>query len=103
MTDLLNKLTQLSRNLSRKKPAGSSLDETAVRRLMHLLDDTQEEMYCCEETFDLLDEYVERATSSEDVALLMPYVKHHLDRCPHCHEAYQALSHILEADAPSGV
>lgn len=75
------------------------LNDSSVRHLMHLLDKTQEGCYCCEETFDLLDEYVERITSSEDAALLMPYVKRHLELCPDCHEAYQTLRNIVEADS----
>jgi hypothetical protein len=101
MTNLLDKLKQLLRSTDAPADRNSGLDETAVRRLMHLLDQTQDDMYCCEETFDLLDEYVERAANRQDAALLMPYVKRHLDLCPNCQEAYEALLSILEtADTP---
>lgn len=79
----------------------SGLSEEHIRHLMHMLEHTHEGMYSCEETFDLLDEYAELVASHEEAAMLMPYVQHHLDLCPDCLQAYEALMRILRADFPT--
>lgn len=76
-----------------------NLSPESTVRLMHLLARTQEEELSCEETFALLDEYVELTES--DAATLMPLVRHHLDGCPDCHERYDALRRILQTDTIS--
>lgn len=81
-------------------PGGQIPDvtETSVARLMHVLEHTQEEELSCEETFALLDEYVELAVSKSEAAALMPLVKHHLDGCPDCHDYYDSLLRILQTE-----
>lgn len=81
--------------------AVATLNDHTIQRLMHLLEQTQEGMYSCEETFELLDEYVELVIHHQDAAHLMPYVRRHLDYCAHCHEAYEALLTILETKPDS--
>jgi hypothetical protein len=112
MTDSIKKLKRFIRHLGKSPDAPPSnpllehagtengLDKTAVLHLMHLLEQTQEGLYTCQETFDLLDEYVEQVNSRQDAAILMPYVKRHLDHCPDCYEAYETLLTILETDKP---
>lgn len=75
-----------------------NLTPASTVRLLHLLERTQEEELTCEETFDLLDEYVELAESEAEATAIMPLVKHHLDGCPDCHERYDALRRILQSD-----
>ena len=78
------------------------LNATIVKNLMGLLDHTHEDMYSCEETFALLDEYVELITDNEEAAAtLMPYVKRHVDRCPDCHSIYATLLNILQSEPSS--
>lgn len=105
MTTLREKLRQLGRlfTSSGQMPANpaeqkSALDAHSLQNLMQLVGNTHEEMYSCDETFELLDEYVELATTQEDMAMLMPFVKRHLDMCPDCHERYDVLLTILEND-----
>jgi hypothetical protein len=74
------------------------LNETALIELMHKLEQTQENMYSCEESFALLDEYVDMFTTGEDAARLMPLVENHLNACPECKEHYDILLDILHAD-----
>lgn len=70
-----------------------------LHALMQLLAETQEDQYSCQETFDLLDQYVELVRGREQADLLMPLVKKHLDNCPGCHEEYDVLIRILEAES----
>lgn len=77
------------------------VDEQFVRKLMQRLEETRENEYSCEETFALLDEYVELANSSEEAAALMPLVKHHIDACPDCRERFEVLLQILKTETSS--
>jgi hypothetical protein len=72
------------------------VEEDAVASLMRLVERTNEGEYCCEETFDLLDEYVELVASDQDVEALMPLVKKHVDHCPDCGPRYEILLDILQ-------
>ncbi len=110
MTNLIDKLKQMlakqpkhtDRRMTDETPRPTAgLSEEDIKRLMHMIDHTHEGMYSCEETFDLLDEYVELVTSQEEAAILMPYVQRHLDLCEHCNEAYEALLLALAADFPT--
>lgn len=74
------------------------LGEAAIRRLMQLLEKTQEEELTCQETFALLDEYVELVDSNAEMAALMPIVRLHLDMCPDCHNEFEALLRILQTE-----
>ncbi|MCZ7668584.1 MAG: hypothetical protein M5U34_16040 [Chloroflexi bacterium] len=113
MTTLIEKLKSL---LERRKETGQDEGQTApdntpnhdrqmidaeiLKNLMLMLDHTHEDMYSCEETFALLDEYVELIMkNNEEAATVMPYVKRHLEKCPGCYEAFAALRHILESEA----
>ncbi len=110
MTNLIDKLKQIlakqPNHTDRRTPdetprPAAGLSEEDIKRLMHMIDHTHEGMYSCEETFDLLDEYVELVASHEEAAMLMPYVQRHLDLCEHCNEAYEALLLALAADLPA--
>jgi len=72
------------------------VEEDAVTPLMRLVERTNEGEYCCEETFDLLDEYVELVATEQDVEVLMPLVKKHVDHCPDCGPRYEILLDILQ-------
>jgi hypothetical protein len=124
MTNLLEKLRQLIKQ-SRKESEEQHMDDSAqtnpesiqtqenataddtalnatlVKNLMEMLDHTYEGMYSCEETFALLDEYVELIAEDDEAAELMPYVQRHLDNCPDCHEVYATLLNIIQPDPPT--
>ena len=72
------------------------LDDSSLPRLMNLIERTKEGEYACEETLDLLDEYVDLVARNQDAAALMPLVKGHLDHCIDCTERYDTLIRILE-------
>lgn len=79
-------------------PAGNGSPQAyeMLRKTLPSLEQTREEEYSCDEVYDLLDQYVEAVQRGEDMAELMPLVKHHLDMCVDCHEEYEALLNILE-------
>ncbi|NKQ34138.1 MAG: hypothetical protein HF973_00810 [Chloroflexi bacterium] len=94
-----NREAKLNSNMP-EESAGqcSTLNQAALLDLLHRLENVQENAYSCEETFDLLDEYVELVVTDEEAAALMPLVKNHLDMCPDCRERYEILLRILEAE-----
>jgi len=96
---LINRFKRLfQRNRGGDGPAveGSPQSTEALQKMLQMLDQTQEEEYSCDEVYQLLDQYAEAVERGEDVAQMMPLVKHHLDMCRDCHEEYEALLDILE-------
>ncbi len=84
------------------KETVQNLNTDILKNLMSALEHTHEGMYNCDETFALLDEYVELIIDNgEEAASLMPYVKRHLELCPDCHGAYEVLHRILESETTS--
>ena len=100
---------QIKRLFSRSKKTISESSHAAVPQadeapfnqevlvdLMHRLEKTAENAYCCDEVFALLDEYVELVADDEEAKRLMPLVKNHLDVCTGCREEYEILLHVLK-------
>ena len=77
---------------------GSSftVDEENVKSFMLLLQETKPGEFTCEETLELLDEYVELVVDEAEAAQVMPLVKEHLEHCPDCRERYETLLVILQ-------
>jgi len=118
MTSLLAKLTKYFRHSEQQTDEQKMVEQTGttptpspsestpclcekdVKHLMHMLEHTHEGTFSCEETFELLDEYVELIASREEATLLMPYVQRHLDLCPGCREEYEVLLRILQTEFP---
>jgi hypothetical protein len=82
-------------------PVGKVLDEDAIKKLMQMIEQTDEREYSCEEAFSLIDEYVELAVDKQDAAILMPLVKKHIDMCVDCRDVYETLMRILQSDSAS--
>ena len=74
----------------------SEFPEEAVVDLMHRLQKTHEEELSCDEVFALVDEYAEASQRGEDVTILKPLIRQHLDMCRECEEEYLALLSVLE-------
>ncbi len=72
------------------------INETIIKELMRRLEATQAGVYSCEETFALLDEYVELLAGNKEAAVLMPLVRNHIKMCPDCREVCEMLLSILE-------
>ncbi len=69
-----------------------------LKRLLQGIARTNDHEIGCDEVYDVLDQYAEAVASGQEVADIMPLVKHHLDMCPDCFEECEALLKILEAD-----
>ena len=50
----------------------------------------------CDEVFVVLDQFTEAVHRGENVLLLMPLVRQHLDVCPACREEYETLLRLLQ-------
>jgi len=54
----------------------------------------------CDDVFAVLDEFVEAVRRGENVLLLMPLVRQHLDMCPDCREEYETLLRMFQPATP---
>jgi hypothetical protein len=68
-----------------------------------MIEHTKEGEYTCQETLDLLDEYVELVINKEDFAAIMPLVRCHVTDCPDCTERYETLIQILQSPQDSPI
>ena len=73
-----------------------------LKKLMHMIEHTKDVEISCDEVFALIDQYAEMAARGEDVAHLMPLVKHHLEMCADCSQEYEALMRLLESSEYRG-
>jgi elongation factor P--beta-lysine ligase len=97
MSDDVSVLESIPQLLKLKKV---SLDETTLLNLMRQVEQTKEGTYSCDETFALLDEYVELVSNQDEAAKLMPLVEAHLDACSGCKKKYDILRAILNSESP---
>ena len=67
------------------------------RKLIQMLEKTQEIEYSCDEVYNILDQYTELVYQSENAQELMPLVEHHIEICPDCREEFEALRDALRA------
>jgi hypothetical protein len=91
---MMTTFSEFFRRLFRKP---SPVAPVSLNELSFLTDDP-EAMLTCDQVFELIDQYAERAQRGEDVTHLMPLVAAHLDMCPDCREHYEALERVLQAE-----
>ena len=65
-------------------------------QMLQALAKTEEQEISCDDVFAVLDEFAEAIQRGENVLLLMPLVRQHLDMCPDCREEYEALLRMLQ-------
>lgn len=70
-----------------------------LKKLIQMIEHTQEIEISCDEVYMLLDRYTEAVARGEDTKQLMPLVEHHIEICPDCREEFEALLRILEASS----
>lgn len=68
-----------------------------MNTFLQMIENTEDRELSCDEVFDLLDIYVDLEFQGEDVSLILPMVKKHLESCRDCMEEYEALVRIVEA------
>lgn len=69
----------------------------ALRKLILMIEKTQEVELSCDDVYALLDQYTELVNRGGDAKELMPLVDHHIDICPDCREEFDALLRVLKA------
>ena len=67
-----------------------------TKKLLQSLAMTQENEISCDDVYAVLDQFAEAVTRGENVLLLMPLVRQHLDMCPDCREEYETLLRMLQ-------
>lgn len=78
--------------VARLLPRRSVLREIErTKRLISMVEATEDQEIACEETSRLLDEYADLVIRGEDAGALMPAVRHHLSMCMDCRQEYEAL------------
>jgi hypothetical protein len=88
------KLMNMFHHFFKKQP---TVNASATLGTLVLLTESQDGMLNCDQVFELIDQFSERAALGEDVAHLMPLIQAHLDMCPDCREHYEALMRVLAA------
>jgi len=70
--------------------------DSEMVNMLQALAMTEEQEISCDDVFAVLDEFAEAVRRGENVLLLMPLVRQHLDMCPDCREEYEALLRMLQ-------
>jgi hypothetical protein len=91
---MMTAFSDFFRRLFHKPPP---VERVSLAELSFLADDPNA-MLTCDQVFELIDQYAERAARGEAVAHLMPLVGAHLEMCPDCREHYEALERVLAAE-----
>jgi hypothetical protein len=81
---------------SKKSETQMKITTDQAKKMLQMIENTQDSELTCDEVLDLLDQYAEMALRGEDVTAFFPLVKHHLEMCPDCKEEFEALMRILE-------
>lgn len=92
----LNKILRRKQATSQKS-SGMEMTPKHAKKMLMMIEKTQEKELSCDEVHALLDQYAEMTIRGEDAAELLPLVHYHLEMCPDCKEEYEALTRILEA------
>ncbi|MGB7117081.1 MAG: hypothetical protein WBD56_13140 [Anaerolineales bacterium] len=95
--DWIGSITQKIRNLFKPTTQNPQSQKIMLTKLMHMVDQTQEEEDSCDDVLQLLDEYAEMVSRGEDAEKMMPLIKHHLDMCPDCREEVEALLSVMQS------
>ena len=69
----------------------AKLQKDTLKKIVQNIVNTRSEEVGCDMCIDKLAKFVERELAGEDVAQLMPMIKHHLGTCLDCGEEYEAL------------
>ncbi len=80
-----------------QKSSGMEVPPQVAKKMLMMIEKTQENELSCDEVHALLDQYAEMAMKGENPAEFLPLVHDHLDLCPDCREEYEALARILHA------
>lgn len=65
-------------------------------KMLQSLAMTEEHEISCDAVYAVLDEFAEAVMHGENVLILMPLVRKHLEMCPDCREEYETLLRMLQ-------
>ena len=71
------------------------LQDEAVLKFLHILENARAEEMSCGDLYAHLDEFVEREIHSKDAEKIAPLIREHLDICSDCCEEYEALLDVI--------
>lgn len=78
-------------------------EDHAVRRLLRLIELTEDTEIDCTTCLEGVPVYVDRERAGADVAQELPDLHRHLALCGDCQEEYAALRDLAQLDATSGL
>jgi hypothetical protein len=73
------------------------MDLGVVKELVREIVTTRPNEMDCPECFKDLDRYADLILCGEDASAIMPRLHHHLERCVHCSQEFEALVQALRA------
>lgn len=76
--------------------------DAGMVKMLQALAMTEDHEISCDDVFAVLDEFTEAVKRGENVLLLMPLVRQHLDMCPDCREEYETLLRMLQPTFAQG-
>lgn len=79
------------------------LSTETLKKLVQSIVNTRPEEIGCDMCIDQLAKFVELEIDGQDIAEIMPLVKHHLDSCLGCGEEYEALIDSLKSVGAAAV
>ena len=100
--DFIDKIMSWMKRLNPQLDSVPRQRMNTIKNLMHMIEQTSEEEYSCEEVFVLLDLYTETLVEGDDTKKMMPLVERHLAMCPDCREEFEGLLKILESSNAQG-
>ena len=68
-----------------------------LQRIIKAIQETRSDEIDCGECFDELDQFAETVLAGKSAEEAMSLVQDHLNRCPNCHEEYEALLAALKS------
>lgn len=71
--------------------------DAMTMKVLQALVMTEEYEVSCDDVFAVLDEVAEAVHRGENVLLLMPLIRQHLEMCPDCREEYETLLRMLQS------
>lgn len=69
-----------------------------IKRIMMMLEMTQDSECDCGQVYEILDEVAEMTAAGVDFSAELPLIKHHLEMCGACHAEYEMLTRIISPD-----
>ena len=78
-------------------------DDRAIRRLLHLIELTQDAEIDCTTCLKRVPVYVDRELAGDNAAQEMPDLHLHLALCSDCYEEYEALRDLALLDSSGGL